>query len=186
MALLLYSPNLVANRASIGVRLMRAYLHAQESYRAALGSSEGRAALRAELALALGLDAPRSGEGLNLLAYPLAGEPRLVSLSALQEYYSGAGLLSAHADLAQAVDLSFEPGRREGSSRDAVKSLVRTPVRRNPRDARPGSADKEKPRPRRGAFLCPQLKRLQAPGDQHVLQLVEAQRHCVAEHGDDD
>jgi NitT/TauT family transport system substrate-binding protein len=119
MALLLYSPNLVANRASIGVRLMGAYLQAQESYRAALGSSEGRAALRAELAAALGLDAPRSGEGLNLLAYPLAGEPRLVSLSALQEYYSGAGLLGAHADLAQAIDLSF--------SRAAVNGPLGTP-----------------------------------------------------------
>jgi NitT/TauT family transport system substrate-binding protein len=107
MALLLYSPNLVANRASIGVRLIGAYLRAQESYRAALSSSEGRAALRAELALALGLDAPRSGEGLNLLVYPPAGEPRLVSLSALQEYYSAAGLLSAHADLRQAIDLTF-------------------------------------------------------------------------------
>ena len=107
MALLLYSPNLVANRASIGVRLIGAYLRAQESYRAALGSSEGRAALRAELALALGLDAPRSGEGLNLLVYPPAGEPRLVSLSACRSIIAGAGLLSTHADLRRVIDLTF-------------------------------------------------------------------------------
>jgi ABC-type nitrate/sulfonate/bicarbonate transport system substrate-binding protein len=109
MALLLYSPNLVTNRNSIGGRLIAAYLRAQESYRAAIESSEGRAALRAELALALGLDQPRSGEELNLLAYPPSGEPRLVSLSALQEYYSGAGLLGVHANLVEAVDLRFPP-----------------------------------------------------------------------------
>ncbi len=107
MALLLYSPNLAAHRRSIGTRLLSAYLRGQQDYRAALGSSAGRAALRAELADALGLDSPRSGEELSLVLYPADGQPNLASLAALEKHYARRHLLERRVDFAQAIDPSF-------------------------------------------------------------------------------
>ncbi len=107
MALVLFSPNFAVHRRSIGTRLLTAYWRGQQEYRVALGSRAGRAALRRELAEALGLDSPRSGEELSLVLYPADGQPNLRSLAALEQHYAREHLLDARVDFAKAIDPSF-------------------------------------------------------------------------------
>jgi NitT/TauT family transport system substrate-binding protein len=107
LAVLLFSPNLVANRPGIAARLLAAYRRALGDYRAAVTTGVGRDAVLRELAGPLRLDSRRALGALQPVAYPADGAPNVASLQATQEYYLEHALLGRPADLARAVDLRF-------------------------------------------------------------------------------
>jgi NitT/TauT family transport system substrate-binding protein len=110
LAVLVFSPNFVANRTSLAARAVAAYLRALREYREAMTSGAGREALLHELAGPLRLDDPRVLATLTSVGYPPDGAPNMASLAATQEYYLQHGLLGSPADLERAVDLRFLRG----------------------------------------------------------------------------
>jgi len=107
LAVLLFSPNLLAHRRTVAIRLLAAYRQAQETYRAAVRTAAGREALAGELARALGIADPAVTARLSPVGYPPDGAPNVASLAAIQEHFQQAGLLERPADLTAALDLNL-------------------------------------------------------------------------------
>ena len=107
LAVLLFSPNFVANRVALAERAVAAYLRALRDYREAMATGLGREALLRELAGPLRLADSGVLAALTPVGYPPDGAPNVASLAAIQEYYVEHALLAGPADLARAVDLRF-------------------------------------------------------------------------------
>jgi NitT/TauT family transport system substrate-binding protein len=107
LAVLVFSPNFVANRTALAERAVAAYLRALREYRQAMTSGAGREALLQELAGPLRLDDPRVLATLTSVGYPPDGAPNIASLAATQAYYLQHELLGSPADLERGVDLRF-------------------------------------------------------------------------------